>query len=118
MILAQRHRLRSGEAGTDQGRWEATARRKEAHCHPSHGQRPGLQMVQLSRAEGKASDKAGKASRQWPLWGPGHVTMCFTSPLRNARSRFDCLWTADRGVEKKKARGVTLGFQGCQPAGT
>lgn len=67
-------------------------------------------MVQLSRAKGKAIDEAGKASKPWPPWRLGHVPVHFTSPLRNARSRFDCLWTVDIGVEEK-AKGVTLGFQ-------
>lgn len=63
--------------------------------------RPANGSAQQSRGKGRR--QAGKASKQGPLW--------FTSPLRNPRSSFACLWTVDRGVEKKKANGVTLGFQ-------
>lgn len=96
--------------GTRAGRRKHPGGRGHAETQAT-GKGQACKWFGSARAEGKAADEAGKASKQWPLWGPGHVPVRFTSPLRNARSRFDCLWTVDGGVEKKKAKGVTLGFR-------
>lgn len=49
---------------------EETHQRKGLSRDLSNGQRPGRPTIELSRAEGKATDEAGKASKQWPLEGP------------------------------------------------
>lgn len=52
-----------------QGMSEETPLRKGPSRDLSDKQMPGLQMVHLCRAEGKATDEVRKASKQWLLEG-------------------------------------------------